>query len=183
MKGIIVTTVISFALACVSCTGVYFPYLNEQNEPFVKIDRPFPPHDWSLSMWGDKKKVGGSTRFNYTISISLIEERCVSLNLHSLYFFDDKGDTIPLEITYGTVYGIDSLKLSVSSNSASAIIYDTTRKVAIFYFNATCTRPVSSVKIKYDFDVNGESVRGECLFRKRVMIESKPRLPGQPWFL
>ena len=175
--------IITLTLVCVSCTGIYFPYLNEQYDCFENIDRPDNPHDWDLYMRGGKTRIDKTMRFKYTISIYLIEERCVSLNLHSLYFFDDKGDTIPLVIRYGTPFGLDSLKISISNSSASAIIYDTSRTAASFFFYATSSRPVSSVKVKYDLDINGESIKGECLYRKRVMIESKPRLPRQPWYL
>ena len=183
MKRTTALMIITTALVCVSCTGIYLPYLNEQYEVFERIDRPSPPHNWNLSMQGGKIRIDGTMRFNYTISISLIEERCVSVNLNSLYFSDDEGDSIPLEITYGTVFGLDSFKISITGNSASAIICDTTHKAASFYFNAISARPVSSVKIKYDLDINGESIKGECFYRKRVMIESKPRLPRQPWYL
>lgn len=183
MKKTTAIIIITAAMACVSCTGIYFPYLNEQNEFFQRVDRPTPPHDWNLSMSGGKIRIDRSMRFKYTISISLIEEECVSLNLKTLCFFDDEGNAIPLDITYGSTFGLDSLKISISGNSASAIICDTTRTAAIFYLNAISTRPANSVKIKYDFDINGESFKGECFYRKRIMIESKPRLPWQPWYL
>jgi hypothetical protein len=177
-------------VSCSSCTGIYSPYLKEDRERFVKVDEGTPFKDFYIVMDADKKKRNGFSRFGYDISVTVYDRQYSTFILHSLTFENDKGDTIPYTLSYFPEHPIpdcmDSLNATFYNDTLMAVFGNEDKPFPRFYVYTYSEVPASriwKIRVTYDMEINGKRIKGDCWFRKRIMIDSRPRFPRQPWYL
>lgn len=160
---------------CISCTSISFPYLNEKNELFE--EGYSSPSICMLTMGGGKE----GNRFGYHF---MMQGKSVSFKLHAFTLCDRDGDTIPYTLSYLIVLPPDSLIVSNLDSMPTVFFSDTIPPHnAMVSLDAISEKTSNSVKVYYDFEINGERKKGSCYYRKRMVINSRPSFPRQPWIL
>lgn len=183
-KKILILLVFSFMFT--SC-GITFPYLNEQDETFEKIytGKIYTEENtyrtcFEFDVSADKFK----HQPYYILEISQKsygkELPCpyISVVLHSLIFLNNDGDTIPYSLSYRTFHPSSDLLNVEIKNELLHIVFGDTAVNSIWRGThldirvepATRANPI---KIYYDIEINGERLKGECRYRRRMQVESR----------
>lgn len=183
-KKILILLVFSFMFT--SC-GITFPYLNEQDETFEKIytGKIYTEENtyrtcFEFDVSADKFK----HQPYYILEISQKsygkELPCpyISVVLHSLIFLNNDGDTIPYSLSYKTFHPSSDLLNVEIKNELLHIVFGDTAVNSIWRGThldirvepATRANPI---KIYYDIEINGERLKGECRYRRRMQVESR----------
>ena len=173
-----------------SCMGIYFPYLKEDKDRYVEVDEGTRFKDFYIIMYSDKVKRNGLYRFGYDISVTVYDRQYSTFILHSLIFDNGKGDTIPYTLSYFPDRSIpdrmDSLNVSFHNDTLTAIFGNEGKPFpdfCVFTYSKIPAFRIWKIHVTYDMEINGKRIKGDCWFRKRIMIDSKFRFPGQPWYL
>ena len=175
---------------CSSCMGVYFPYLKDDNDYFVNLNDCTRPKDHYILMYADKRKSGWFDRFCFDVSFTVYDRQYSTFILHSLTFENGKGDTIPYWLTYDPKrpipYLLDSINVTFHHDTLVAIFGNEDKpfpKFTIFTKSKIPAFRIWKIHVMYDMEINGKQIKGDCWFRKRIMIDGRPRWHGQPWYL
>lgn len=186
MKDQKILILLIFSFMFTSC-GITFPYLNEQNERFDKIYKGKIYIDENISRTCFEFDVV-ARKFKhqpyYILQISQMsygkELPCpyISVVLHSLVFLNNDGDTIPYSLSYKTFHpSSDLLNVEIKNELLHIVFGDTAvnricggTHLDIRGEPATRANPI---KIYYDIEINGERLKGECRYRRRMQVESR----------
>ena len=189
-KHILFLVILFLAGLCSSCMGVYFPYLKEDNDRFVDISEGTRFKDFYGIMYANKSKTNGFDRFCYDISFKVYDRQYSTFTLYSLTFQNGKGDTIPYQLKYDPKRPIpnllDSINVTFYHDTLVAIFGNEDKPFPEFTIFTESEIPafrIWKIHVTYDMEINGKRIKGDCWFRKRIMIDGRPRWPGQPWFL
>lgn len=189
-KTILFFVILLLASLCSSCMGVYLPYLTDENDRFVDVGEGTRFKDFYVLMRSNKRKINGFDRFCFDFCFTVYDRQYSTFILHSLTFVDCKGDTIPYQLTYDPKHPIpnllDSINVTFHHDTLVATFGNTEKPFPEFSIFTQSRIPASliwKIHVKYDMEINGKRIKDECLFRKRIMIDSRPRWPGHPWYL
>lgn len=189
-KSILFFMILFLAGLCTSCMGVYLPYLKDDNDRFVDLNNSARPDDHYILMRSNKRKTNGFDRFCFDVSFTVYDRQYSSFILHSLTFENDRGDTIPYQLNYDPRRPIpnllDSINVTFYHDTLVAIFGNEDKpfpKFTIFTESIIPAFRIWKIHVTYDMEINGRRIKGDCWFRKRIMIDGRPRWPGQPWFL
>ena len=189
-KTVLFFVILLLAVLCSSCMGVYMPYLKDDNDRFVDISEGSRFKDFYGIMDADKRKTGWFDRFCYDISFTVYDRQYSTFILHSLTFENGNGDTIPYWLSYFPDRPIpnclDSINVTLHHDKLVAIFGNEDKPFPEFTVFAHSEIPafrIWKIHVTYDMEINGKRIKGDCWFRKRIMIDARPRWPGQPWYL
>lgn len=182
--------ILLLAVLCSSCMGVYMPYLQDDNDRFVDISEGTPFKDFYGIMDADKRKNGWFYRFCYDISFKVYDRQYSTFILNSLTFMNGKGDTISYWLSYFPDCPIPNCLDSINVNfyhDTLVVIFGNEDKpfpeFTVFAHSEIPAFRIWKIHVTYDMEINGKRIKGDCWFRKRIMIDGRPRWPGQPWYL
>lgn len=170
---------LSILLLCSSCTGVYFPYLNEKNSEFEDSSWDYRTLLVSASDGGLEEPF----EFRLSVWTKVKTAEFISFNIDSLSFQDKHGESIPFEYSYHEIFKPDTISVVIDGDKIRSVLGNTLNHQAAFGIVATCKSKSKVVKIHYEFELNGEYYKGDSEYRKKIYINSKPSLPGQPWII
>lgn len=189
-KAVLFFVILLLAVLCSSCMGVFLPYQHDGNDYFVKIGEGTRFKDFEGTMYSDKRKTGWFDRFCFDISFTVYDRQYSTFILHSLTFVNGKGDTIPYRINYFPKHPIpnllDSINVTFRHDTLVAIFGNEDKPFPEFTIFTRSEIPafrIWKIHVMYDMEINGKRIKGDCWFRKRIMIDGRPRWPGQPWYL
>lgn len=180
MKKIRFLILFIFSIFCTSCTGFKLSYLNEDLKWFEEIDGEILGSNNSLLIHGNKNH----RWFELIFNIGNYDNITKSVRINHLAFLDTKGDTIPYTLSYRTFPNrIDTFFVETRDESMSVLFGDNDRPSVFLYIYAKCEKRARSIRVKYNIEINGEQISGDCWYKKRIVINSRPGLPGQPWII
>ena len=168
-----------------SCTGAYFPYLNATEEEY--LHGPWENNQQDCLFFVCTPLIGfaDNSRFELEFHMRLKNTTIISFNIDSLCIQDRNGRLLPFEYSYVHVFNPDTINVMVNGDKIHAVfgnLHQRSQKPNLAIF-AKCQSMAKVVKIHYEFEINGDHYKGDAEFRKKIWINSKPSLPGQPWII
>lgn len=189
-KSILFFVILFLACLYSSCMGVYLPYLTDDNNRFVDVIEGTRFKDFYGIMDADKRKIKCFDYFCYDISFKVYDRPYSTFILHSLTFENGKGDTIPYWLSYFPDRPIpnllDSINITFHHDTLVATFGNKEEpfpEVTIFAHSKIPAFRIWKIHVTYDMEINGTRIKGDRWFRKKIMIDARPRWPGQPWYL
>lgn len=180
MKKIVLLFVLFAVILLSSCTGFYTIYMDDSNNQFITTK-------YNDYYWFTYAPIYGSignrhVAFVICFTGSRLEE--TQVELHSITLTNRNGDTIPYVLGYYFFPHPDTSNVLIEEKSLSVFYMDSVEKNNLFIRATTEIPPrrLNTIQIDYELEVNGVRYKKSCRYEKKIAVNSKPSLPGQPWY-